>query len=80
MHKGNEKLQEVLVGKSHLQITLRVLAITVVTVGGFASLGYLVDTQLDTKPLGMVIGLVVGFPVTQYIIYKKFRNFTDDLK
>lgn len=80
MNKRPEKLQNVLIGKNHLQITLRVLAITVVTIGAFAGVGYLVDTQLDSKPIAMVIGLVLGFPVTQYIIYKKFRNFTDDLK
>jgi F0F1-type ATP synthase assembly protein I len=80
MDKKNEQLGEVLIGKNHLQITFRVLLITVLTIGILTGLGFWLDTIFDTKPLGMVIGLVIGFPVTQVVIYKKFKNFPDNLK
>lgn len=80
MDKKNDKLKEVLIGKDHLQITIRVLLITVLVVALFAGLGYMIDTWFDTKPLGMIAGLLIGFPTTQFIIYKKFRNFPENLK
>lgn len=80
MDKKNEKLKDMVVGKDHLQITIRVLLITVLVVALFAGLGYMIDTWFDTKPLGMIAGLLIGFPTTQFIIYKKFRNFPENLK
>ncbi len=79
MDKKNEEMKEVLIGRNHLQITLRVLFITVLIVALFAGLGYLVDVNFGTKPLGMIAGLLIGFPTTQFVIYKKFRNFPENL-
>lgn len=80
MDKKNDKLKEVLIGKDHLQITIRVMLITVLIVAIFTGLGYWIDTIFETKPLGMIIGLLIGFPTTQYVIYKKFKNFPENLK
>jgi F0F1-type ATP synthase assembly protein I len=62
-----------------LQITIRVLLITVLIVVVFTGLGYMIDKFLNTKPLGMIAGLLIGFPTTQFVIYKKFKNFPENL-
>lgn len=79
MDKKTDKLRKVAVGSDHLQITIRVLLITVLIVAVFTGLGYLIDTFLDTKPLGMIAGLLIGFPFTQFVIYKKFKSFPENL-
>lgn len=62
----------------HLRITLNVAAITLGTMGGAGALGYWLDMQFGTKPLLLILGLVLAFPLIQVFIYKKFKKMTAD--
>jgi len=68
---------EHLMFKGHLQITIRVVAITIATLAIWGGGGYLLDKALATFPLFMIIGLVVAFPLAQLLIYKTFRKVTN---
>jgi len=77
--KATPELQELIFSK-HLQITLRVAAITLGSIGIFTVGGYALDMQIGTKPLFLIIGLLISFPLSQYLIYKKFRTITTDIQ
>lgn len=55
----------------HLSVLLRVVPSTLSIIGVCAGLGYLADKYFDSSPVGLIIGLIVAFPVLQYSIYKQ---------
>lgn len=73
--KSTEELENLMFGK-HFQITIRVVTITVMGMLIFGGGGYLLDKALGTKPLFLIIGLVVAYPVIQVTLYRTFRSIT----
>lgn len=57
-----------------LQVTSYTIAMIAITAGG----GYYLDQYFGTFPALFIIGLVVGFPLTQLIIYKKVKKFAQN--
>lgn len=56
--------------KKHHHSFLLTLLITLSISGAFAFSGYLLDQYLNnSKPIAFIILLVIGFPVTQMVIY-----------
>ena len=45
----------------------------------FGGLGYLADYLFSSKPVGFIIGIIISFIVSQYIIYIKMRQYTKKL-
>jgi F0F1-type ATP synthase assembly protein I len=45
----------------------------------FGTLGWLVDYFIHSRPAGFVVGVIVSFIVSQYIIYDKMRQYTKKL-
>lgn len=62
--------------QKHFEITYKVLLITLIPLALFAGGGHLVDKYLHTNPVGMVIGLLIAFPLAQYMVYKTFTSNT----
>ena len=77
---AKKDLTDYVVGKSHIQVTLRVILITAGSIAIFAFIGYSIDKVLETSPFGFITGILVSFPMTQVIIYKKFAKFSENLK
>ena len=77
--KATPELQDLMFSK-HIQITLRVAAITLGSILIFSGGGFLLDMQIGTKPLFLILGLVVSFPLSQYIIYRTFRSVTTNIQ
>lgn len=77
--KATPELQELMFSK-HLQITLRVAAITLGSIGIFTGGGYLLDMKFATKPLFLILGLVISFPLSQFLIYKSMREVTNNIQ
>lgn len=44
----------------------------------FAGAGYALDHWLGTFPALFIIGLVIAFPITQFVLYKKLRTLMQD--
>jgi F0F1-type ATP synthase assembly protein I len=42
----------------------------------FAGGGYLLDHYLGTQPILMVVGLMLSFPATAFMLYKKLIRMT----
>lgn len=77
---SKKDLSDYVVGKNHIQITIRVILITVSCIGLAVVAGLAFDKQFQTSPLGLITGVVLGFPLTQVVIYKKFKSFPENLK
>ena len=60
----------------HWQITLRVIGITVLTIGFFAGIGYLIDQHLSSSPIATITGAILSYPIAQFIVYKTFKKIT----
>lgn len=45
----------------------------------FGGLGWLVDYLAGSKPVGIIIGFMVSFIVSQYFIVKKLSRYTKKL-
>ena len=70
-----KKLDQMMFSK-HWQITFRVIGITALSIGLFAGGGHLIDTQLNTAPVGLIVGSIIAYPIAQLIIYKVFKKVT----
>ncbi len=74
---SKKDLSSYVTGANHFRITIRVILITVVVIGSIAAFGWYMDKTFGTKPVGLISGLVIGFPMTQLIIYKTFKKFSE---
>jgi len=63
--------------QSRLAVFLNATWMTIASVFIFAGTGYWLDQVLGTFPAIFITGLVVAFPLTQIMIYKKFRSFAN---
>lgn len=63
-----------LIFNKHYLITCRLFSVIIATVAILGGGGYLLDNQLQTKPLFLIIGLIIAFPVSLIIIVKTTKN------
>ena len=60
---------------SRIAVFGQVTAYTIIIIAVVAGGGYLLDQQFDTFPALFITGLVIGFPLTQLVIYKKVKKY-----
>lgn len=54
----------------HIRVTVMVALITLLSIGLLGGGGYLLDQQFDTKPFLTIAGVLISFPLSQFIIYR----------
>ncbi|EKD93872.1 MAG: hypothetical protein ACD_28C00035G0009 [uncultured bacterium] len=59
--------------KKRVQVFVYASMFTLVMIAITGGIGYLLDQQLNTSPVFLVIGLVIGYPITQLMLYKKYK-------
>jgi len=60
----------------------RLVEVVIITLGSIAILGgsgWLLDSVLNTKPIFFFIFIVMSFALTQYLIAKRIRSYTETL-
>jgi len=62
--------------QNYFQMIWRVSAITVSTMAILGGVGYLLDKAIGKFPLFMAIGLMIAFPLSQFIVYRVFTKFS----
>jgi F0F1-type ATP synthase assembly protein I len=75
-------VSEIMFKKHHHSLALTI-GITIATIGTFSTLGYFADIYFKTDPAFLITAIVIGFPVTQGLIYvalkkhalKKLNNY-----
>jgi len=60
--------------QTRIKMTVSIVVITLITLGVFGGVGYLLDHYLDTKPILLLVFIVISFPVTQFFLYKRAQN------
>ncbi|MBP9828062.1 hypothetical protein KBC55_02800 [Patescibacteria group bacterium] len=50
-----------------------VFGITVLGVGLLGGIGYILDWQFETRPLFLIIGVILSFPLVQLAIVRQLR-------
>ena len=60
---------------SRMTVLLTATGYTVGTIAILGGLGYWLDTQLGTKPMAFIVGLVAAFPLSQILVYRKTKSF-----
>ncbi|OGJ42926.1 hypothetical protein A3J23_03260 [Candidatus Peregrinibacteria bacterium RIFCSPLOWO2_02_FULL_48_14] len=60
----------------YTQITMRVASITIGTMAILGVPAYFLDQKLGTWPWIFVTALIVGLPLSQYLVFKKMNEFT----
>jgi len=71
-----QKRLDAMMFSKHWQITIRVVAITLITIATFGFAGYMIDKQLNSKPIATMIAVIGSYPAAQLIIYKVFKKIT----
>jgi len=76
MNKESKKREELLSAwpKRRLRVLLNAASYTVGNVIIFGGIGYLLDKKFDTAPVLLIIGVVISYPLTQYLLYRKVRK------
>lgn len=59
-------------------MTKTIVVISLLSMVCFGSLGYLIDMMFDTRPVGLIVLIVMSFPVTQIVIRKRLKNIIHD--
>lgn len=65
--------------KGRIAVFAQVTGITIATMGILGGLSYYVDHALGTFPVLFIIALILSFPLVQLLLWRKLRNFGDDL-
>ena len=60
--------------KNRVTVFIHVTVSTIVIMAIIAGLAYLLDQYLGTRPKILIVGLILGYPLTQFIVYKHIRK------
>lgn len=61
--------------KKHHHSFLLTTGLTLLIAGSLCTAGYYADIYFETKPILLIISIVIGFPITQSIIYVVMRKY-----
>ena len=53
---------------------LLVASISFGTIALFGAIGHFIGTRLDRPTLGLIAGVLLSYPVTQYLVYRYSRR------
>ena len=76
--EGTDKLD--LFAKSRLAVFAQATAYTVGMLVVFGFISYYIDKKLGTFPIIFIIGLAIAYPLTQFLLFKKIKNYAKNLK
>lgn len=51
-----------------------IIIYSLVSIALFGTIGYLLDKWLNTNPILLIVSIVLSFPFTQFILYKKVQK------
>ena len=78
MKKKSNPMEAML--QKRIQMTISIVLITLSGIILFGGTGYLLDHYFDTNPIFLFVLLVLSFPITQIILYKRAKQLTKDMK
>lgn len=58
-----------------ISVFFQTIVYTLISIAIFGALGHYLDKKLDTAPVILITALVISYPITQIILFRKFRMF-----
>jgi F0F1-type ATP synthase assembly protein I len=68
-----EKYEKLMRAKK-IQASIHTFSITLDNIAVFAFIGYMIDKKFGFEPYGLIIGIVISFPISQIMVYKKIKQ------
>ena len=62
--------------KKKRQMLFSTIFTTLISIGGFGALGWVIDMVAGTKPVFLIVCLAVSFPATQFNLYREMIRIT----
>ncbi len=66
--------------QKRIQMTISIAVITLGGISLFAGIGYLLDSYFNTKPILLFVFIILSFPLTQLLLYKRAQQLMKDVK
>lgn len=60
--------------KNRIKASISIAGITFSVIFTFFLIGYFIDTVFQTRPYGIIISLVVSFPLVQIILFRILKK------
>lgn len=60
---------------TRISIFTQTIVYTITIIGIFGGLGYYLDQKFDSSPKILIIAIAISWPITQFILYKKFKQY-----
>ena len=79
MPKSKGEIDSQIYFQNRVRMFLHVTFISLLVCAVMIGLGYMLDLYLDTKPKFLIAGLVLAFPLTQFVVYLHVKKFTNNL-
>ncbi len=76
--EGTNKID--LFAKSRLAVFTQATSYTIGILLVFGFVSYYIDKKLGTFPVIFIIGLAIAYPLTQFLLFKKVKQFAKKLK
>lgn len=76
--EGTNKID--LFAKSRLAVFAQATSYTISILLVFGFVSYYIDKKLGTFPVIFIIGLAIAYPLTQFLLFKKVKQFAKKLK
>lgn len=65
---------------NRLNIFWRTIVYTLASIALFGYIGYWLDGKLGTYPVGLIVAVVVSYPITQILLVMKWKKFANEEK
>lgn len=65
--------------QNRLAIFMQSSGFTVATMAFLGGGGYLLDKQLGSSPAFFIAGLVIAFPLTMFLLFRKFKKYATNI-
>jgi hypothetical protein len=72
--KSTKTLKNSMFDKHFSQVSLKVMMITLVVAGIFASIGYALGGFLGNRLFFVIAGVLVSYPISLFLVYKTFTR------
>ncbi len=58
-----------------ISVFIQTVIYTLASIAIFGALGYYLDQKLETSPVILIVAVVVSYPFTQFILFRRLRRF-----
>ena len=61
-----------------ISVFIQTVIFTLASIAIFGALGYYLDQKLETSPVILIVAVVVSYPFTQFILFRRLRRFAQE--